>query len=110
MDNNRQTHPGKLNISDYLSIGAENARRTKDLAQQLGIAPRMVTLIVERERREGQPICASSDAEHPGYYLAADKGEMQRFCNSLFHRAGEIHKTRKACLKTLDTLPESEAV
>ena len=97
-----------LKVSDYLNTGAENAKSGRQLCKALNISQRELTLAIEKERREGEPICASTDAKNPGYYLAADKGEMQRFCKSLFHRAGEIHKTRKACLATMDGLPEEK--
>lgn len=96
-------------ISDYLFTGAENAQSGREICRELGISARDLTQAIERERRAGKPICASTDAKNPGYYLAANKGEMQRFCNSLNHRAGEIHKTRRACIKAMESLPESEA-
>lgn len=109
--NNRQENTGRImNISDYLLTGAENAQTAKEICSILGISQRELTQEIERERREdGKPICASTDTKNPGYFLAANKDEMQRFCNSLFHRAGEIHKTRKACLAAMENLPESEA-
>lgn len=111
MNRDRQTEAGRItSISDYLETGAENARTGKELCKELNITARDLTAAIERERRAGKPICASTDAKNPGYYLAADKGEMQRFCNSLFHRAGEIHKTRKACLASMESLPEREAL
>jgi hypothetical protein len=91
-------------IHEYLSEGAENARTSKELCRMLNIGHRDLTQAIERERRQGKPICASS-GNNPGYYLAANQQEMQRYCNSLYHRAGEIHATRKACLDTLDSLP-----
>lgn len=95
-------------INEILLTGAENATSGTDICSMLHISKRELTATVERERRDGHPICASTDAKNPGYYLAANKDEMQRYCNSLFHRAGEIHKTRRACLGTMDKLPESE--
>lgn len=110
MNKHRQNEAGQImSICDYLAIGADNARTGKEICKAANLSQRDLTLLIERERRAGKPIYASTAAKNPGYYLAADKGEMQRFCNSLFHRAGEIHKTRKACLATMDTLPESEA-
>lgn len=97
-------------IHEFLLEGAENAQTGKEICKQLHITARDLTAAIEQERRDGKPICASTDSTRPGYYLAADKEEMQRYCRSLFHRAGEIHKTRKACLKTLDNLPEQREV
>jgi len=93
-------------ISELLFEGAENAQSSTILCKRLNITRRELSQAVEAERRQGAPICASTDRTAPGYYLAADKKEMQAFCGSLSHRAGEIHKTRRACLKTIDRLPD----
>ena len=95
-------------IESILQTGAANAISGKDLCRILNINMRELTLSIAKERQQGAPICASSDLKRPGYYLAADKGEMQRYCNSLHHRAGEIHRARNACLKAMEKLPESE--
>lgn len=92
-------------VFEYLSEGAENARTGKEICKALNITARDLTIAIERERRAGKPICASTDRKNPGYFLAANQEEMQRYCNSLFHRAGEIHKTRNACMKTIEDLP-----
>ena len=92
-------------IYEMLSTGRENARTARELAQMTGTDRRAVSLIVERERRAGRPICATCDGTTPGYYIAADRGEMQEYCDSLRHREREIAKTRKACAATMDSLP-----
>ena len=97
-------------IHELLTTGADNAKTGKELCKILNLKPRDITLIVERERREGKPICASSNGNNPGYYLAATQEEMQSYCKSLFHRAGEIHKTRRACLKAAENLPHGEGL
>lgn len=91
-------------IHEILAEGADNALTGREICRILGINPRDLTQAIERERRQGKPICASTGST-PGYYLAANQQEMQAYCNSLLHRAGEIHATRRACLKTLDSLP-----
>lgn len=95
-------------VYEILAEGKKNAQTGKDLCRVLGITARELTAAVERERREGKPICASTGTT-PGYFLAENRDEMQHYCNSLLHRAGEIHKTRKACIKTMDSLPPGEA-
>ncbi len=95
-------------IYELLTTGAENAKTGKSLCRLLNLTPRDITLIVERERREGKPICATSSGKNPGYYIAATQEEMQSYCRSLNHRAGEIHKTRRACLKAAENLPSAE--
>ena len=91
-------------IADILTEGAENARTGREICGLLDISPRELTAAIERERRAGKPICASTGS-NPGYFLAANQEEMQRYCKSLLHRAGEIHKTRQACIKTMGNLP-----
>lgn len=94
-------------IADILTPGKDNALTGHAICELLHITMRDLTAAIERERREGQPICASN-GNNPGYYLAANKGEMQHYCDSLHRRAGEIHKTRRACIKTIEHLPAGE--
>lgn len=87
-------------IAELLSTGAENARTGKELASVMGCDIRDITAAIERERREGQPICAAT-GEHPGYYLASDAAELENYCGRLHHRAAELYKTRAALLNVL---------
>lgn len=97
-------------IADHLFIGKDKARTGRDLAISLNCDIRDISAKVERERRQGQPIIASCDPEHPGYYLAETAEELQQYCDSLQHRAGEIHKTRRALLAAAQTMQtEQEA-
>lgn len=91
-------------IHEYLSEGRENARTGRELAKMFDCDTRTITEQIERERRAGQPICASTDPENPGYYLTADPDELQSYCNRLYHRGGELFKTRRALLETLEKL------
>lgn len=95
-------------ISEHLFKGRENARTGKELARLLDCNPRDISEGVERERRQGAPICASCDPETPGYYLAASAEDLEQYCRSLHKRAGEIHKTRRALLQVIDTLPTEQ--
>lgn len=94
-------------ISEILRTGAENATSASELCQRLQLTPRRLSAQVMRERRQGKPICASVTRPQ-GYFLAANKAEMLAYCGRLWHRAGEIHKTRRACLKCLESLPGEE--
>lgn len=91
-------------VYEILSTGEINARTGKQLCRALNLTPRELTAAIARERREGKPICASTGST-PGYFLAETQEEMERYCRSLWRRAGEIHKTRRACLKSLEALP-----
>ncbi len=95
---------GTFRISDILMQGEGNALTGRELCTLLQCNARELTAATERERREGSRICASNGS-NPGYFLAATQAEMQRYCRSLEHRAGEIHKTRKACIETIPKLP-----
>ena len=92
-------------IYELLGTGKESARTARDLSQVTGLDRRGISLLVERERRAGKPICATCDGKTPGYFIPADREEMQAYCNSLYHREREIAKTRKACAKTMNSLP-----
>lgn len=95
-------------IFEMLDTGEQNARTARELARILNTDRRQISSLVERERRAGKPICATSDSKTPGYYIPATREDMERYCRRLQHRAGEIFKTRAACLETLDTLPAAE--
>ena len=55
---------------------------------------------VERERRAGQPICASVSGEHRGYFIG-DAEELRLYLHSLDRRLREVRRTRDACNATL---------
>ena len=95
-------------IYELLDTGEGNARTARELAKLLGVDRRAVSSLVEQERRAGRPICATCDSKTPGYFIPATREDMERYCGQLQHRAGEIFKTRAACLETLDSLPAAE--
>lgn len=64
---------------------------------------RAITARIEKERREGAPICATSRGETPGYYLPADDQELLDYCDRLKARAIELFKTRQALIAVLKT-------
>lgn len=97
--------PKKLKISELLFTGKDNPRSARYLAQLLNCDRRDISLSIERERRQGAPICASSDPANPGYYLAETAEELQEYCDRLNNRAGEICKTRGELLKAVTKLP-----
>ena len=89
-------------ICELLFEGKENARTGKDLALYLGVDVRQITEQIERERRSGKPICATTDAKRPGYYLPATDKELAEYCASIARRATELDKTRRALVNVLD--------
>ena len=87
-------------IFEMLDTGEQNARTARELAKVLNTDRRQISSLVEQERRAGKPICATCDSKTPGYYIPATREDMERYCRQLQHRAGEIFKTRAACLNT----------
>ena len=94
-------------IYELLSEGAEHAKTGRDICNILGITHRELTAAIERERRQGKPICAST-GRTPGYYIPRTRHEMELYCDSLLRRAGNIHKTRRACLSAMEKLPTTD--
>lgn len=93
-------------IHELLDYGRENARTGRELAEVLQCDIRQITGQIEKERREGQPICAAM-GENPGYYLAADDAELSDYCDRLKGRAVELFKTRQALIKILQGIRDS---
>lgn len=99
---------GRLMVYEILNHGAENAQSATDLCKVLGVHRRELVAAVQRERKAGKPICASTSGSM-GYFIAADQDEMTRYCESLLHRENEITAVRKACLTAAQQLSAAPA-
>lgn len=95
-------------IHELLSVGSENARTGRELAEVLQCKPRMITKQIERERRNGHPICASSNGENAGYYLPAGTADLERYCRRLAGRTKEMAKTLRALSDILERNKKKE--
>lgn len=93
-------------IHEVLNTGADNPTTGRELADMFSCDIRNITERIELERRDGFPICANSNGSNAGYYLAADRAELETYCNRLHKRAGELHKTRRYLLKALTNMSE----
>lgn len=93
-------------VYELLGTGKENARSAKHLASVLKCDIRTISSLVESERRSGKPICATCNSKAAGYYIPTTKADMLDYCDSLHRRAGEIYRTRAACLDTAEGLPD----
>ena len=87
-------------IHEILPAGRGNAMTGRELANMFGCDIRAITVQIERERRDGHPICAAS-GENPGYFLPADDEELEAYCDRLKGRAIELFKTRQALIRVL---------
>lgn len=83
----------QIKVSDLLSRGRENAVPLRHLQNLLNADGRTIRLMIERERRDGVPICADNQT---GYYLPGNTQEQMACVRSMRHRAGEIMKTARA--------------
>lgn len=89
-------------LSDVLLHGKENAIPGRDLVSVLGLKDlRELTQLVERERKEGSPICATTDAKKPGYYITDDPTELAAYIKSLDRRIKNVGETRQRMEETL---------
>lgn len=97
-----------MRVVDLLRQGRANAIPARVLADALELPDtRTLTRLVERERRSGSPICAST-TEPTGYFLAADAGELSDYVSSLRGREKEIRRTRGALEHILSRWTEAK--
>ena len=87
-------------IHEILPAGRDNAMTGRELPTMFNCDIRAITIQIEKERREGHPICAAS-GDNPGYFLPADDDELAAYCKRLKKRAVELFKTRQALIKVL---------
>lgn len=98
-------------VANVLLFGAENAVEGSTLAAVLGFKDRRaLSKQIERERRSGQPICASVAGSKRGYFLTDDPDELQRYIRALDRRIREVRRTRDACTETLRRMTGQEIV
>lgn len=80
-------------IHEILPSGKANAVPGHSLMATLHLRElRELTQIVERERKDGFPICAST-GDVKGYYLAATPGELEDYIKSLGRRILNMGRT-----------------
>lgn len=87
-------------ISDFLKEGKENAISAEKLADTMGCKNvRILQELIAAERAAGAVIISSTTG---GYYLPANKREIQEFCKTLENRANntlQALRSAKAALK-----------
>lgn len=95
-------------IEQVLEEGQSRAIRAEQLAEIFGTDRRTICAEIERERRQGAPICAST-RDQKGYYLAETGEQVRIYCRVLLHRVNEIQRTRRALLKTAQRMDRTAA-
>lgn len=100
-----------MKLADCLPQGKENAVPGRYLVQLLELnGPRELTPLVERARRDGIPICASTSVNGPGYYLSESPEELAAYIKSLDRRLHNVGKTRCHLEATLLKMTGQETI
>ena len=89
-----------LILTDYLSVGEENAITAKDLARLLGWNERDVTITVNALRKHGELICRNTQS---GFWLPADDEDIMSFVRQMNGRIKDMQKAMKPAVEYLKT-------
>lgn len=92
-----------MKLTDYIPTGAANAVTAEKIAEKMNIDVRAVRGLVQLERLQGNPICASC-AEPFGLYIAETIDELAAYKRSLRRRMSNIFATYLAISTTLDKM------
>lgn len=83
------------NVLDYLSVGSANARTARELSQLINADTRTITQEIRRLRLQGHFICANSQKNCKGYFLAESREELERHYRQMRGRALSIFQAMK---------------
>lgn len=86
-----------LKITDYLSVGEENAVNCKQLAKYLGFNERDVTVCINIARKQGEFICSGIN----GFWLPADDRDIEQFVRGMQGRIKDMQKAMKPAIEYL---------
>ena len=88
-----------LKLTDYLSVGEENAITAKQLAKYLGWNERDVTITVNALRKQGTLICSNTQS---GFWLPADDRDIEQFVRGMQSRITDMQKAMKPAIEYLN--------
>ena len=86
-----------LKITDYLSVGEENAVNCKQLAKYLGFNERDVTVCINIARKQGEFICSGIN----GFWLPADDRDIEQFVRQMQGRIKDMQRAMKPAIEYL---------
>ena len=87
-------------IESYIGRGKANAKRQKDVAEDMGVTPEAVKHIITEARKAGVLIASCSR----GYYYAETVEEMREFANMLRAQGKTRFDTAKPFLEAINEL------
>ena len=86
-----------LVLTDYLSVGEENAITTKELSRLLGWCERDITIQINALRKKGEFICSGAN----GFWLPADDRDIEQFVRGMQSRITDMQKAMKPAIEYL---------
>lgn len=87
-------------LEGYIGMGKANARRQKDVAEDMGVTPETVKHIITEARKAGVLIASSTS----GYFYAETVEEMREFANMLRAQGKTRFDTAKPFLEAINEL------
>ena len=87
-----------LILTDYLSVGEENAITCKQLSKYLGLSERDITIQINALRKKGELICSNTQS---GFWLPADDRDIEQFVRQMQGRIKDMQKAMKPAIEYL---------
>ena len=87
-----------LILTDYLSVGEENAITCKQLSKYLGLSERDITIQINALRKKGELICSNTQS---GFWLPADDRDIEQFVRGMQSRIKDMQKAMKPAIEYL---------
>lgn len=87
-------------LEGYIGMGKANAKRQKDVAEDMGVTPETVKHIITEARKAGVLIASSTS----GYFYAETVEEMREFANMLRAQGKTRFDTAKPFLEAINEL------
>ena len=80
----------RLTIMELLQEGEENALTAKELAKYFNCDTRSITQEIHNLRRSGKVIISVNIVINNGFFLPADRAEVERFARTMHSRLKQI--------------------
>ena len=87
-----------LKLTDFLSVGEENALTAKTLSKYLGLSERDITIHINALRKQGTLICSNTQS---GFWLPADDRDIEQFVRQMQGRIKDMQKAMKPAVEYL---------
>lgn len=92
----------RLTIMELLQEGEENAITAKEIARYYHCNRRNITRTIHNLRAKGEVILSNNIGKTCGYYLPADRAEVERFTRTMHSRLKNIKAATISAEKYLE--------